>query len=160
MNLTDTLDIRGRLSIQVYNLEGELLETTIANNSIVQTGRQLVAERFVSSQMSQIKPISQIAVGTGSQDVQPIDRNLHAQVGDRKAIKVGNFEDMITWKEVDGIARCHLKISADLEPTEYNADLTEAGLFNEDGVMYNRVVFPAIRKTPAFRLTLLWQILF
>ena len=38
----------------------------------------------------------------------------------------------------------------------------EAGIFTAEngGVMYNRVVFDAVTKTDAFKLTLLWDIVF
>ena len=44
-------------------------------------------------------------------------------------------------------------------PTE---PLREAGVFNAatGGVMYNRVVFQDVTKTDAFKLTLLWDIVF
>jgi hypothetical protein len=40
--------------------------------------------------------------------------------------------------------------------------LREAGIFTavSGGVMYNRVVFDAVTKTNAFKLTLLWDITF
>jgi hypothetical protein len=43
-----------------------------------------------------------------------------------------------------------------------NGKLTEAGIFNSDnqGVMYNRVVFPEISKTDKFTLSLIWKISF
>lgn len=43
-----------------------------------------------------------------------------------------------------------------------NGTLTEAAIFNSDneGVMYNRVVFPEISKTDKFTLSLIWKISF
>lgn len=43
-----------------------------------------------------------------------------------------------------------------------NGNLTEAGIFNSDneGVMYNRVVFPEISKTDKLTLSLIWKISF
>ena len=53
-------------------------------------------------------------------------------------------------------------ISAELDFTEGNGALTEAGLFNSDtnGVMYNRVVFAPVNKTEDFKLVLVWEIVF
>ncbi|HEX2898148.1 MAG TPA: hypothetical protein VHS96_00360, partial [Bacteroidia bacterium] len=53
-------------------------------------------------------------------------------------------------------------ISCDLDFSEGNGALTEAGLFNAalGGVMYNRVVFPPVNKTTDFKLTIIWEITF
>ena len=51
-------------------------------------------------------------------------------------------------------------MTVNLDQNEANGALTEAGLFTEDNVMYNRVVFLPINKTSDFQLTLIWEIVF
>jgi hypothetical protein len=53
-------------------------------------------------------------------------------------------------------------LSATFGYDDCNGRVCEAGLFNasEGGVMYNRVVFPEMRKTPSLSLTIAWRISF
>lgn len=156
MKLTDVLDIRGRLTIQKRDLDDRLIDTVAANNSIVKTGRELIAKLFFNKD---IQPISLIGVGTGQNSVMPENNQLEKQLGSFKAIKAVDPNDL-AWVTIDNVPRLRLTIAADLEPGECNGPLTEAGLFNQNKVMYNRVVFPTINKSADFKLTLVWEIVF
>lgn len=156
MKLEESNDMRGRLHIAIHNREGELCRKFAANNSIVLTGRDLVAKLFINET---IDPISHIAVGTGTAAVDPGTDNALASELFRKPINpIDPSTDLTTTAE----NKKKVLVTADLDFTEGNGALTEAGLFNADaaGVMYNRVVFPAINKTTDFRLTLIWEIIF
>jgi hypothetical protein len=174
MNVSDSLDMRGRLTLQKFDTRGQLLEEIKANNSIVYTGRDLVAKLFLNVG---IKPISHVAVGTGAGEVDPFkDELLKAEVY-RIAIKpvdlskqLMDYEETVTANgstTTQKTVRRKVIISADLPETEPQGEpweLREAGLFNEKepnkGVMYNRVVFPTVTKTKDFKLTLVWEIIF
>jgi len=156
MQLTETLDLKGRLTLQKRNANGELVEEIAANNSIVLSGRDLVAKLFIHET---IAPVSHVAVGTGTAAVDPAANTQLAAEIFRKPIKpidptlhLGTTPDN----------KKKVTITADLDFLEALGALTEAGLFNaaSAGVMYNRVVFPAINKTDNFKLTLIWEIIF
>ena len=156
MKLEECNDMRGRLHIAIHTRDGELYREFAADNSIVLTGRDLVAKLFINET---IDPISHIAVGTGATAVDPaLDGALAAELFRKPINPINPSTDLTTTEE----NKKKVRVTADLDFTEGNGALTEAGLFNTDtaGVMYNRVVFPAINKTTDFRLTLIWEIIF
>jgi hypothetical protein len=173
MKIADSLDMKGRLLIQKFNSDGQLAEEVKADNFIVYTGRDLVAQLFLGQK---IEPIKYIAVGTGNRAVNPVtDKALQTEVFRKKIKEIDISKDLTdtpettVTKEGRSIPQKNRKviISADLdfkEPGDKTYELTEAGLFNAkaapEGVMYNRVVFPVITKTPDFKLTLVWEIIF
>jgi hypothetical protein len=134
----------------------QIVEQISANNNIVLSGRDLVAKLFINEQ---IAPISHVAVGTGTTKVDPkTDTNLNTELFRKAITKIDPTQNLTT--TIDGKKK--VKITTELDFNEANGALTEAGLFNANagGVMYNRVVFPAINKTNDFKLTLIWEILF
>jgi len=160
MKITDSQDIKGFLTIQKYTPDDRLVAEVKANNSIVLSGRELVAKLFIAQQ---IKPISYAALGTGVNPVQFGETKLNNEIF-KKNINEPQLEDLqmieVETEKGEKIPRARIRITADLDPEESNGALTEAGLFNPDGVMYNRVIFPVINKTKEFKLTLIWEILF
>lgn len=170
MKHSDALNMCGRLSLYVFDRAGNPIGTTKANNSIVYTGRDLVAQLFANQK---IDPIRYIAVGTGSKPVDPnADTALENEIF-RKELKEVDINkdlmDITTGTEQSPYNSRKIILSADLdfeEPAVRDSGephkLTEAGLFNaaEQGVMYNRVQFPPISKTGDFKLTLVWEIIF
>jgi hypothetical protein len=159
MKLADFLDMRGRLTLQKRNAANEILAEMTADNNIVLSGRDLVAKLFINEP---IAPISHIAIGTGTNLVNPADKNLQSELF-RKAINpIDPSKNLVNTSD----NKRKVTITAELDFNEANGALTEAGLFNnadlndEKGVMYNRVVFPTINKTSDFKLTLIWEILF
>jgi hypothetical protein len=155
MAFQDALDPKGRLTVQIKDGRNALVEMVQANNSIVLTGRDLIAKLFVNEA---IDPVSHVAVGTGNAAVNPADTGLNTEIF-RKAINPIDPSLHITTTSEN---KRKVTITAELDFGEANAALTEAGLFNAvtGGVMYNRVVFPPINKTADFKLTLIWEIVF
>jgi hypothetical protein len=172
MKNTDALDMQGRLTIHAFDQGGDLIHTTQNHNSIVYSGRDLVAKLFTEQK---IDPIRYIAVGTGNKAIDPLgDKQLQAEVF-RKELKPFDLAKDLTDFLKDGDAkpqtRRRILLSADLDfaepPPQENGqpyELKEAGLFNtkesKKGIMYNRVIFPNITKTKDFKLTLVWEIIF
>ncbi len=167
MNLSEALAMQGRLTIQQRNAAHELVAEIHADNAIVSSGRDLVARLFINEQ---IDPISHLAVGS---DATPVDPDKDTRLGKelfRKAIAAEGIErKLLPIKDpATNQERLHaqIKLTVELDYHEGNGELREAGLFNADAanadssVMYNRVVFPVITKTPDFQLTLIWEILF
>lgn len=156
MAIQDTMDIKGSLTIQKRDLNNQLVEEIHANNTIVTSGRRLVAQLFSKDFKEAIKPVSQIAIGGNDKAVSDDDVQLAQQIFSKK-INTIKDSDLVLLPDSK---RIKLTITADLQAGEGNGELKEAALFNADGVMYNRVIFKPINKTPDFTLTLIWEIFF
>ncbi|MDZ8263317.1 hypothetical protein [Nostoc sp. ChiQUE01b] len=156
--MTDALDIKGNLVIQKISTNEQIIETIHAHNNIVTTGRYLVAQRFIQTDVG---TISYFAVGTGSSPVLPDEIKLN-QENFRKKLPDLNIRNLEKITRQNREERIKLSIKADLETGEANGALTEAALFTAEpnSIMYNRVVFESIEKTKDFKLTLVWEILF
>lgn len=163
MKAIDQMDIKGKLQIVVRNQDDKIVQTISKNNSIVNTGRMLVAQLFKGEEQADQRPasISHIAVGTGLEqgqdEVNPDETSLQGEEVGRKAIATKEVTI------VDGRAR--VTLTTDFIGDEGNGVLREAALFNgdvdaADAVMYNRVFFPEVNKSGEFKLTLIWEILF
>jgi hypothetical protein len=155
MAIQDTMDIKGSLTIQKRDLNNQLVEEIHANNTIVTSGRRLVAQLFSKDFKDTIKPVSQIAIGGNDKAVSDDDQKLDQEIF-RKEINPIKDSDLVVLPD----KRIKLTITADLQAEEGDGELKEAALFNEDQVMYNRVIFKPINKTPDFTLTLIWEITF
>ncbi|MCZ8225574.1 MAG: hypothetical protein O9324_16895 [Microcystis sp. LE19-84.1B] len=156
MAIQDTMDIKGSLTIQKRDLNNQLVEEIHANNTIVTSGRRLVAQLFSKDFKDTIKPVSEIAIGGNDKAVSDDDLQLAQEIF-RKKINPIKDSDLVLLPDSK---RIKLTITADLQAEEGNGELKEAALFNEDKVMYNRVIFKPINKTPDFTLTLIWEITF
>lgn len=165
----EIMDIQGTLIIQKYTRNWQLIEEFSKKNSIVLTGRELIAKLFKQGNQNDSYPISHISVGVGSREVNITDSKLDNEVY-RKVIDPSKTEiTEVIYKTPDGkdSTRIKLKLSTSLNADEaIGQTLTECALFavpentQEKGIMYNRVVFSPIRKTAEFQLTLIWEILF
>jgi hypothetical protein len=155
MAIQDTMDIKGSLTIQKRDLNNQLVEEIHANNTIVTSGRRLVAQLFSKDFKDTIKPVSRIAIGINDKAVSDDDLQLAQEIFHKKINPIKD-SDLVVLPD----KRIKLTITADLQAEEGNGELKEAALFNDDKVMYNRVVFKPINKTPDFTLTLIWEILF
>ncbi|MCA2504108.1 MAG: hypothetical protein IM550_11965 [Microcystis sp. M54BS1] len=156
MAIQDTMDIKGSLTIQKRDLNNQLVEEIHANNTIVTSGRRLVAQLFSKDFKDTIKPVSQIAIGGNDKAVSDDDLQLAQEIF-RKKINPIKDSDLVLLPDSK---RIKLTITADLQAEEGNGELKEAALFNADKVMYNRVIFKPINKTKDFILTLIWEITF
>lgn len=167
MLMTDTLDIKGNLTIQKISGDHQIIETIHARNNIMIDGRDLVAKLFIKQP---VETISYFAVGSGSNpnSVLANGKELNQEIFRKKLpdLTPENLQTITLTDEKDGkIERIKLSIKADLETGEANVTLTEAALFtgdkgDENPIMYNRVVFHPIAKTADFKLTLVWEIVF
>ncbi len=160
MNIADSMDIKGSLIIQKRHINNDTVDELRFNNSIVLTGRELVAKLFLNQS---IKPISKVMVGTGTNPVKPEDTTLAKKIFEKKINSPNLSQDLqSTESDVQGVKVSRKKVimTVNLDQNEANGALTEAGLFTEDNVMYNRVVFLPINKTSDFQLTLIWEIVF
>jgi len=160
--MRDTFDMRGYLTLRLCDREGRIIHEQRCENRIVTTGRRLVAEMF-SGVFSGAPPTPVTHMAVGTNPTEPSDGNttLGAQRGERKP----TTSKTVTAFEEGGVMRVRVALEAVFDFDEANdpsVPLREAGIFNAatDGVMYNRVVFPDVTKTEAFKLTLLWDVVF
>jgi hypothetical protein len=162
--MNETNEMRGCLTLRVSDRDGRVIHEQPCMNHIVTSGRQLVAQLFggvVSGPPP--TPVTHMAVGTGGGNPQDDDVALQNQRGDRKEIGPVEYVPFAD-PNTDGAMRVRAMLTAEFDYDEANDGeaLREAGVFNAatDGVMYNRVVFPDVTKTDAFKLTLIWDIVF
>ncbi len=152
MRMAEALNPTGWLTIRRHDVHGTLVEERQVRNSIVSSGRDLVAKRFVGEP---IKPVSHLGVGIGT--TEPERKSALAnQLGQLK--KLNDFDVTEHLKPIAD--KVQVTLTADLDFNEGNGALTEAGLFNADSVMYNRVTFAPINKSSDFKLTLIWEVTF
>ena len=158
MKNSEALEMQGRLWLELSDASGRVVERRDTPNHIVLSGRDLVARMFT---LGGLKPISHLAVGKGEQDVTPEDIRLADEV-ERVPIRPIQMErDLVDVSTPDGKdKRKKVVVSAKLGFAQANTRLTEAALFNQDNIMYNRVVFAPAEKTQDFTLTLVWEITF
>jgi hypothetical protein len=158
-------EMRGCLTLRVSDGEGRTVCEQSHKNRIVTSGRMLVAKLFGGPEAGPPPTqVSHMAVGTNGDDPADGDEALKAQRGSRKEISEVQYEPFID----GGTTRVRARLTAEFDFDEANSDaadanpLREAGVFNAatDGVMYNRVVFEDVTKTDAFKLTLIWDIVF
>ena len=128
---------------------------------IVQSGRLLVAQLFggVSGGATPGK-VTHIAVGTNGTAAADDQTGLLAERAPRKPVANPTYTPFTE----DGVARIRVGLTTTFDFNEANGPdaLQEAGLFTADtgGVLYNRVTFDPVTKTNAFKLTLLWEVVF
>lgn len=155
-------DMRGRLTLRLTDAGGRVVHETRCANRIVTAGRQLVAELFTGQGAT---PISHIAVGTDGTAAADAQTGLSAERAPRKAISTVELAELVEKAGTpDEVHRVRVALTAVFDFGEANgaAPLREAGIFNtaDGGDMYNRVVFEPVTKTDAFKLTLLWDVVF
>jgi hypothetical protein len=163
----ECMDMKGAVTLTLTGRDGRPVTVLRKHNRIVRAGRQLVAQLFggVTTGTPPAR-VTHMAVGTG--DTAPTDDQtaLVAERAPRKAIAEVTYTDFDEVQTGGGsVRRVRVSLRTVFDFAEANGaePLREAAIFTSDapgGTMYNRVVFPAVTKTAAFQLTLLWEITF
>ncbi len=163
--MKEAIDMHGALTLQLSNRAGAVVSEAHYQNRIVTSGRSLIAQMFAG--VSGGVPPSQVthmAVGTDARAPSDADAALAAERAPRKAISGVDYSEISEGTGANEIKRVRARLTAVFDFGDANgaAPLREAGIFTADagGVMYNRVVFDPVTKTDAFKLTLLWDIVF
>src|SRR5262245_21787000 len=164
--MNEQIDMRGAVTVILTDRDGRTVEAVRRHNRIVRAGRQLVAQLFagVTAGTPPAK-VTHMAVGTGAADPADDQTALVAERAPRKAITDVQYTDFDERQTAGPVRRVRVSMRSVFDFGEANGaePLREAGILTGDapgGVMYNRVVFPAVTKTNAFQLTLLWEITF
>ena len=157
--------MQGTLMIQLTDLSGQVVRQMSCQNRIVASGRNLVAQLF-GGQSGGVPPgrVTHMAVGTDNTPPIDADTTLKAERAPRKTIANVDYSEITEGEGNTLVKRVRARLTAVFDFNDANGAeaLQEAGIFTADtaGVMYNRVVFDPVTKTSAFKLTLLWDIVF
>jgi hypothetical protein len=158
-------DMHGALTLQLTDHAGQVVRQTRCQNRIVTSGRNLVAQLF-AGQSGGVPPgkVTHMAVGTNNTPPTDADATLKAERAPRKVIANIDYSEITEGDGSNQVKRVRARLTAVFDFNDANGTdpLQEAGIFTADtaGVMYNRVVFDPVTKTNAFKLTLLWDIVF
>ncbi|HEU0015548.1 MAG TPA: hypothetical protein VFQ45_17865 [Longimicrobium sp.] len=155
MSLHERQDITGRLTLRLHAPDGRVAREQTASNEITPQGRALVAQLFNRDMAATpIARVSQIGLGRNGEKLKAGGTTLNEPIG---MTPVRSIEQV---PRQPNETRTVLRLTGELAEKEMNGVLQEAGLFTEDGVMYNRVTFAPISKSEQFKLTLVWEITF
>jgi hypothetical protein len=163
MSLHETLDIAGRLTLRLHAPDGRVVDERVAHNDITLRGRGLVAQLFNVTVQTAVPRVSRMCVGSSGEAFDAQKNALGGLIG---CVPIGTVEES-TVTDAGGKPRRRLRITGELGMEQCNGELREAGLFTAEDranpaaeVMYNRVTFKPINKSPEFQLTLVWDIIF
>jgi hypothetical protein len=160
MALHETQGLSGRLTIELRDLNGQLIHRLQQPNLITNGGKKLVAQLFTG--MITGKPKLSIVVGDGTQDPKTTDEELGkplatADISPENDIKISHD-------------RAVAKVTATFNPLDKGKgtqSLCEAGIMidfpDSQGfkpVLYNHVKFETITRTDNLEMTLTWEVLF
>jgi hypothetical protein len=163
--MRESNDMRGALTVQLTNRQGALISAGHYKNRIVTSGRSLVAQLFGGIEGG-VPPgrVTHMAVGTDAAAPSDADAALRAERAPRRAISSVDYSEITEGSGANEVKRVRARLTAVFDFGDANGaePLREAGIFTAEsgGVMYNRVVFEPVTKTDAFKLTLLWDIVF
>jgi hypothetical protein len=157
--------MRGTLTMRVTDGDGLVVYEAQHKNRIVTSGRNLVAQLFAGI-AGGVPPgqVTHMAVGTDATPATDADNALRAERVPRRAISSVDYSEISEGSGASEVKRVRARLTAVFDFGDANGTdpLREAGIFTaeNDGIMYNRVVFEPVTKTDAFKLTLLWDIVF
>ena len=166
--MNESMNMRGSVTLQLTDGEGRIICERQYHNRIVKTGRELVAKLFggVAAGAPPTR-VTHMAVGTNATAPADSQTALLGERPPRKEIQAADvtyteFDEPVAGGGTVRRVRASLKAVFDFNEANGTDPLREAGIFTAatGGVMYNRVVFDAVTKTNAFKLTLLWDITF
>ena len=165
--MLESMDMRGRFTAHLIDADGQVVHRQVRSTHIGKSGRRLVAG-LCGGVACGTPPtqVSHVAVGTNGTRPSDDDGSLKAQRGSPNPITevtYTDFDEPIP-PGSDVVKRTRVSVTAvfDFDEANGSAPLREAGLLTAatDGVLYNRVVFDPVTKTNAFKLTVLWDIVF
>lgn len=135
--------VRGEL----FDEKGNLKNSFVTHNLIVNNGFNFLASAWGNN--TRPAPMNLIAVGSGNTSPTAYDTSLVQEVLKKR----GEFSYQQNTK--------YLTLGVTLGAGEATGDLREAGIFNSEGTMFDRVTFPTISKgaldTFRFSFTLMFS---
>ena len=162
--MQETINMYGELTLRLLDREGRVVHQQHRKNRIVTGGRRLVARLFGGNLPSETEPSRVTQMAVGEESTPPDDGQT--QLGKERA---RNRINLVEYTELDeqgangAVRRVRAVLQTELDYGDANdptKPLREAGIFTDDNVMYNRVVFEPVIKTETFKLMLIWEITF
>lgn len=117
---------------ELFDESGNVKQKFVKHNLITQSGYDFLANCFGNS--TRPSPMKYIAVGTGTTAPTLKDTKLKSEI----IRKAGDFSH--------GADTTFITLGITLLPGEGTGALTEAGIFNADNVLFDRLTFPVINK--------------
>jgi hypothetical protein len=148
--LNESISLKGTLSIELFDGNGNLKEKRDLQNLVVSTGRNFVVSRLKDASLN---PVSHIGVGTGGVAPDVSQTALTTQIGDRQAISNSTIVTTTTANDT-------LQFVANFPAGECTGPLIEAGLFNAltGGLMVCRAIFLVINKDVLDSMVVTWKL--
>ena len=150
---TDVIKLRGRIEIQLGDINGKPIgPKIIKDNTVVTAGRRWVLENIYSGGAASAQVLSHLAVGTSTTAPATGDTALGSEV---TRLAVNNFTTSnLTSNPPSWRAECSFATN------QANTTLGEFGLFNSSaaGTLFGRVTFNTIDKTTSNTLSISYHI--
>lgn len=144
MQAKETLEMIGRLKIELFGKDGELKQVAEVPNLVVTAGKGFIASRMTAASAD---VMSHMAVGTSSTSPAAGDTTLGAESA-RVALTSGTTSGAVA------------TYVASFPAGTGTAALQEAGLFNasSSGTMLCRTTFSVINKGASDSMTITWTV--
>lgn len=117
---------------ELLDADGNIKQKFVKHNLITQSGYDFLSNCFGNS--TRPAPMRYIAVGTGTTSPTLNDTKLKSEL----LRKEGDFSHGANTK--------FITLGITLLPSEATGSLTEAGIFNADNILFDRLTFPVINK--------------
>ncbi len=151
MTITERHGISGRLTILLKDASGNVIGRRQVENVITDAGKNLVANYFTGA--IQATPSLTIAVGSdGDTEPSASDTSLGAFLDEAVAVT-----DVIDSK---ASVKATLPVRADGDVQELKEAGIRVAIPGGDPVLYNRVTFPVVNRSPNMEMTLTWEVTF
>jgi len=150
MKVKSKIGVVGRLKVKVYDLENKLVFENTSKNMVVDQGLIAISKLLGGDDPATGKPVAFGRVGDGITAPDASDTSLVNAIAGTYAI------DSVAYPATGSV-----QFNFSLNYGDANGtDITEYALYNEDMVMYARVIKPAISKTISWRVECEWTIEF
>ena len=145
MKAQEFLHPKGELDIVILDADGNTKEKIHINNLVVQTGRNFIADRIISS--SNFDPMTHMAVGEDSTAVALSDTALLDELYRQAFDSATRSDNVVTFITT-------------YAPGDATGAITEAGIFNaaSGGTMLCRTQFAVVNKAAADTMIITWTV--
>jgi hypothetical protein len=149
--LDDKLFALGKLTLSLYDKDGNLKEEKTVPNTVVNAGKAFIAQSMTKTTTNTPAAMTHMGVGNGTVVAAPGDTTI-AQLGTRATVTPTNTTVTVTNDTIQYVAT--------FAAGNGTGAVTEAGIFNDStaGTMLCRTVFSVINKGPDDSLTITWRV--
>lgn len=147
--------LAGILTITLRDAAGRVVDERKADNLITNAGRELLGRLWTGGVQLDASSMA-IAIGTGDAPEKVEDTALAARVAAAAASAAAPVADGAQMKVTVTATHKGAGLAETQKVCEAGIELTAAG----GTVLYNRVTFPPINRTPNLDMTLSWEVLF